>query len=103
MQITHAVECQCGAFTLDVELDDESTINYSMTEETLEAKIGKDAISPILADQKFCNCNHCVNHWGVDLCACGSGETPEECENGLEMCGTPMQELGKLQRISMWR
>ena len=38
-------------------------------------------------------CNHCVNNWGLDLCACGSGETPEECDGEFEECGRPMQNL----------
>ena len=27
-------------------------------------------------------CNHCINHWGIDLCDCGSGEKPGECSCG---------------------
>ena len=33
------------------------------------------------------SCNHCVNHWGLDLCACGNGEDPEECDGGFAECG----------------
>jgi hypothetical protein len=28
----------------------------------------------------FYNCNHCVNHWGLDLCKCGSGDPVGSCE-----------------------
>lgn len=27
-------------------------------------------------------CNHCVNHWGIDLCECGSGEEVGKCNCG---------------------
>ena len=29
-------------------------------------------------------CNHCVNHWGIDLCECGSGARVGECECGSQ-------------------
>lgn len=44
--------------------------------------------------QRWCVCDGCVNHWAVDLCACGSGEKIEDCECG---CGEPSVILnGKL-------
>ena len=39
--------------------------------------------------------NHCVNHYGLDLCACGSGESPEECTAGFDECGNPYETLGE--------
>lgn len=44
-------------------------------------------------------CNHCVNRWGIDLCACGSGEFFWECSNGLPECGQPMQEYGVHENV----
>ena len=38
-------------------------------------------------------CNHCVNHFGMDLCACGSGMAPDKCDNHLDCCGKPSQVL----------
>jgi hypothetical protein len=29
-----------------------------------------------------CCCDHCVNHWGIDLCECGSGEKVGKCSCG---------------------
>lgn len=43
-------------------------------------------------------CDHCVNHYGLDLCACGSGEPFEDCGDGTECCGQPMQILGERDR-----
>lgn len=102
MNILEATKCQCGAFTLEVELEDGTTQSYSMSSETLDKELGRASIASVLREEQYCNCNHCVNNWGVDLCACGSGETPEECDNDLEMCGTPMQQMGEIQRLSFW-
>lgn len=44
-------------------------------------------------------CDHCVNKWGIDLCGCGSGETPEKCDGGFNECGSPMQTLGEIQNM----
>ncbi len=44
-------------------------------------------------------CDHCVNHYGVDLCACGSGEPFWTCENGLSECGQPMQVFGDRDKV----
>lgn len=38
-------------------------------------------------------CDHCTNHYGLDLCACGSGEPYESCSNGFDVCGKPMQSV----------
>lgn len=103
MTITEATECQCGAFTLEADLDDGSHQTYSMSADTLEAKFTKGAIQPILNDQVYSNCNHCVNNWGIDLCACGSGETPDNCDNELEECGNQMQTLGEVHKTGFWR
>jgi len=77
--------CACGA--ISVTIDGQT---YSMTKETYVRHFGEP---PEEFDFNYCNCNHCVNHWGIDLCACGSGETPEECQEGFEMCGTPLQSI----------
>ena len=93
-----AIKCQCGAVTVDMQTA-EGKQSYSMA----EALFTEHFPDAKLSDLEYCNCNHCVNHWGIDLCACGSGEHPSECENGFDECGTPMQELGKVQVTSMWR
>ena len=40
-----------------------------------------------------CCTHHCVNHYGLDLCACGSGMAPDECDFGDEVCGRPYQSI----------
>ncbi len=81
-------KCECGAYTLTTEEGD-----FSMSEETYEKHFSE---FEVLDDNfnEWGNCNHCVNHWGIDLCACGSGESPEECEEDLDSCGKPYQVLG---------
>ena len=50
----------------------------SMFWETFE-KLDLDAGDATWLHQSCC-CNHCVNHWGIDLCECGSGarEKPDK-------------------------
>lgn len=33
--------------------------------------------------QSYC-CDHCVNHWGIGLCGCGSGQKVGKCECGSQ-------------------
>lgn len=92
-RIVHIGLCVCGALTFEIE----HGIGYSVKREnaprffpelperfwqTLDCFVGE-----------YCNCNHCVNHWGLDLCACGSGESPEMCQNGYPECGIPSERL----------
>ncbi len=83
-----AARCSCGAVTI-MNIDDQPEFQFSMSAETFEKDFQHLALHWL---QTYCHCNHCVNHWGIDLCACGSGETPEECTEELDMCGTPYQE-----------
>jgi hypothetical protein len=76
--------CECGAITVGLEYG-----NYSMTSEIFEQVFGFTVNTGM-----YCNCNHCVNHWGIDLCACGSGEPYDKCEEGYSECGKPLQILG---------
>jgi len=85
VDFTHVAVCNCGALT--VTIDNQS---YSMSVETFKKKYGFEIHNII-----YSNCNHCVNHWGIDLCACGSGAPFEECDEAHEMCRTPMQDIEK--------
>lgn len=83
-EIEHIGLCQCGAITVTIKGKD-----YSMTPKHFEERYGFT-----INDTIWCNCNSCVNHWSIEMCACGSGEPYDECEEGHEMCGTPMQIIG---------
>lgn len=78
----------CGAYTVQLETGDNS---ISMSPELFNKHF-----PGVSVDQETCNCNHCVNHWGIDLCACGSGEHYTTCSENLPVCGKPYQELGDI-------
>lgn len=85
----HIAKCNCGAITITI-----NGIGYSMSEETFIEKYGNEGNDFLQNEmQNFSNCNYCVNHWGIDLCACGSGELIKECKEGLDVCNTPMQDI----------
>lgn len=94
LNITWIALCNCGAVTITIDGKDD----YSMSKEMFEEKFNTlDETLKELPDQEeiqeFCNCNYCVNGWGLDLCACGSGEKMSECEEGHDCCGQPSQDL----------
>lgn len=83
--------CNCGAVTVYVDGED-----YSMPKEKFDELFGgEDADGMECIAENWCNCNYCVNHWGIDLCGCGSGEKVGECEEGFDECksNTPMQSM----------
>lgn len=45
----------------------------------------------------YWQCDHCVNHWGVDVCGCGSGQPVGACEGECADCkeGTASETLGE--------
>lgn len=54
----------------------------SMFWETFE-KLDLDTGDATWLHQSYC-CDHCVNHWGIDLCECESGARVGECECGSQ-------------------
>lgn len=78
-------KCECGAVTVYFE---DGSIS-SMKQRTAK-KLGIDMRHYKRYPVSFC-CDHCVNHWGIDLCECGSGEPVGKCSCGSKR---PMQELG---------
>lgn len=86
-RINHVALCVCGAITFEREQD----VSWSVSLENAPCFFPEvpGAFFEILNSfvGEYSNCNHCVNHWGLDLCACGSGEDPEECVGGFAECG----------------
>lgn len=97
-QVEDIAKCSCGAITVFLK----DGTNASMTKETYLKEFQKTEVKTTLND--YGNCNHCVNHWGVDLCACGSGETVGECDGDFEECKNkiPAQTLGEHKIYSLW-
>ena len=85
--IIEATACQCGAITVTMPTGD----CYSMNKEDFD-KYVPEAFSGDV-EQDFCNCNYCVNHWGLDLCGCGSGEKFGECQEKYPECKSPAQSI----------
>lgn len=78
MKIEYIQKCKCGAVTISFD----NGASNSMFWETFE-KLDLDAGDATWLHQSCC-CNHCVNHWGIDLCECGSGARVGECECGSQ-------------------
>jgi hypothetical protein len=87
-QVVNITVCECGAVTL--EKDDDIFISFnpvnalSYFDGNLAVSIQEYAKSLTKTDTVLCN--HCVNHWGIDLCKCGSGNPTGMCDcddNGL--------------------
>lgn len=79
-------ECSCGAITLY--FADGAT--NSVRKENLD-KFGIDLTGVEELQRTWC-CNHCANHYGIDICSCGSGESPDSCSCGS---GTAMETFGQ--------
>jgi len=81
--------CECGAVSIYINGE-----TFSCSKEYFEShfEISNGSFRSHKINH-FCNCNHCVNHWGLDLCACGSGEKTEECSNDFSCCGSPSQSI----------
>lgn len=88
MQIESFFRCKCGAITVNTDKG-----GYSCREENLQKFFPSLDLASLKEEQEAFSCNHCVNHYGLDLCACGSGESPDECQGGHDICGKPMQSI----------
>lgn len=69
-------KCSCGAVTINF-------INgaYNSMSSRTKRMLGID-LRKIKRLPKTYACNHCVNHWGIDLCECGSGKAVGKCNCG---------------------
>lgn len=94
--ILYYSKCSCGAITLH--MSDNKT-SYSCKEDTLKIFLPSLDLTTIERLQDSYCCDHCVNHYGLDLCGCGSGEFFGECDNELSECQYPMQEFEAYDRI----
>jgi len=83
----HTAKCSCGAISVTIEGE-----SYSMEEKDFNRLFPDEEI-----EGSYGNCDYCVNHWGIDLCNCGSGDKVGKCENDFEDCrnNKPAQTLGE--------
>lgn len=96
----YAKKCSCGAVTVDYINDEGERINVSMKEKLYRETFKGIRLS---TSQLYSNCNHCVNHWGIDLCNCGSGKKVGKCHE-FNSCknNIPAQEIDKQKIYSLW-
>ena len=45
-------------------------------------------------------CRILVNHYGLDLCGCGSGNPFGKCDEYLPECSIPMQSVGEYDHVT---
>jgi hypothetical protein len=71
--VEFAKRCDCGAVTLTIDGRDISMPYKQFKSEYPGTKLEPD---------KYSSCNYCVNHWGTDICECGSGKKVGKCKCG---------------------
>lgn len=70
-------KCQCGAITVWYDNGEvNSILEKNMDILPVDTRESLDTAERL--QDSYC-CNHCVNHYGLDICECGSGESPENC------------------------
>ena len=90
LEITSYQKCQCGAIALTFANGATNHMKMS-TYRKLKARYTWDLRKAKRYPTTYC-CDHCVNHYGIDLCECGSGETVGKCDCGSD---NPMETLGE--------
>lgn len=81
-----AKRCQCGAVTVSSNNGDISMPYSEFKTEYPEVKLEKG---------KYGSCNYCVNHWGTNLCKCGSGKKKGKCNCKYKNTGESSAYNGK--------
>ena len=84
MKIIEYASCECGAVTLFFDNGENNSVKRSHLKNFGLSLRGAKKVG------EYWSCNLCDNHWGLDLCECGSGKAPEKCCHKR-----PMQQLGK--------
>lgn len=98
LKVKYIQKCRCGAVTLHFE----NGTSNSMFRSTFN-KIKKDLD---LSDAEFLQdcwcCDHCVNHYGIDICECGSGEKVGKCScgshNAYQTLGEEIDHIGLIAK-----
>lgn len=89
MEYKSYFRCKCGAISL-MTYDGRT---FSCHEKNMDRFFHGVDLSVLEELPTTFSCDWCVNHYGLDLCACGSGVDYEDCDNGLDCCNRPMQSI----------
>lgn len=73
--------CKCGAITIYFKNGAANSMRHS-TFKKIKKEYGIDLRKLQRLPKSYC-CDHCVNHYGIDVCECGSG-----CKVGKCPCGS---------------
>lgn len=91
--ILYYSKCSCGAITITTEYGEYSCEykDFHKYFPNVDLRKCKKALL-----QETYSCNYCVNHYGIDLCSCGSGEKVGRCD-----CNStkPMQKYGQYDKV----
>lgn len=90
-------KCICGAITVYTEAGESFSCKRSIIKKFFP-NMDLRTLRKGRLTETYC-CDHCVNHYGLDLCGCGSGQPFGKCKNGFEECVRPMQKLGKYTSV----
>lgn len=86
-----ATRCQCGAISVE---DTESGVTNHMKRATFRQLYpGMRTVR----GKEWRSCDHCANHWGIDICGCGSGRSRGKCDGGFPECrrNQPYEVMGR--------
>lgn len=87
-------KCTCGAITIQTPLG-----TYSCEQKDFHKffpNVDLRKCKTTRAKQESYYCDYCVNHYGLDLCSCGSGEKVNHC--GCRST-KPMQVYGRYEKV----
>ena len=95
-------KCQCGAIELIFE---DGAVNHILKKNLKKFGISLKGVKRLIPTD-YVYCDHCVNHYGVDICECGSGLQPDKCcKKGTteDFYGTVPAVIEKRRNMADWR
>lgn len=98
LKVKYIQKCRCGAVTLHFE---NGTSNSMFRSTFNKIKKDLDLSNAELLQDCWC-CDHCVNHYGIDICECGSGEKVGKCScgshNAYQTLGEEIDHIGLIAK-----
>ena len=90
-------KCSCGAYGIDDNTDEiKWACSLSSLNNITKLNLSESDFNNI---EKSYICDYCINHYGLDICKCGSGEKVNECSCH---CNLPSQTYKQYERRTLW-